>query len=59
MKKKFYIILIIGFMSSFVSVYAMDSFNATYGYIKTVVFHISDYQKVDFLLSLLKKYEET
>lgn len=46
-------------MSSFVSVYAMDSFNATYGYIKTVVFHISDYQKVDFLLSLLKKYEET
>lgn len=57
MKKKFYIILIIGFMSSFVSMYTMDtldSFNAAYGYIKTVIFHISNYQKIDFLTESFK-----
>lgn len=57
MKKRFYIILIICFMSSFVSVYTMDtidSFNATYGYIKTIIFHISDYQKIDFLSKSFK-----
>lgn len=50
-KTGFIVSVILFIIFSFVSKYSLDTIEflaGSYGYIKTVVFHISDYEKIDF-----------